>query len=90
MQSRKEADMTAVQMNADILRNIGIIAEDESMLAKLAKYTRKLANQMTYDPTCMSKEEFFAKLDRSERQIAEGKGRTFTDVEQMHAWLNSL
>ena len=82
--------MTAVQMNADILRNIGIIAEDEAMLTKLAKYVRKLVNQMTYDPTCMTKEEFFAKLDRSERQIAEGKGRTFTDVGKMNAWLNSL
>ena len=39
--------MTAVQMNAELLRNLGIIAEDESMLAKLAKYAHKLAAQMT-------------------------------------------
>ena len=59
--------MTAVQMNADILRNIGIIAEDEAMLTKLAKYVRKLVNQMTYDPTCMTKEEYFRRLDEAEK-----------------------
>ena len=42
--------MTTVQLNADILRNLGIIAEDESMLERVAKYVRKLAKQMTEDP----------------------------------------
>ncbi len=82
--------MTALQLNAELYRNLGIIAEDETMMQKVAKYVRKLAKQMTDDPTCMSKEEFFAMLDRSERQIAEGKGITFTDVNKMNAWLNSL
>ena len=82
--------MTALQLHADIYRNLGIIAEDETMMEKVAKYVRKLAKQMTEDPTCMSKEEYFAMLDRSEKQIAEGKGRTFTNMEQMNAWLNSL
>ena len=82
--------MTALQLNAELYRNLGIIAEDETMMQKVAKYVRKLAKQMTDDPTCMSKEEFFAMLGRSERQIAEGKGITFTDVNKMNAWLNSL
>ena len=68
--------MTAVQMNADILRNIGIIAEDESMLTRLAKYVRKLVNQMSYDPTRMSKEEFFARIDEAEKQIERGEYTT--------------
>ena len=82
--------MTALQLNADIYRSLGVISEDESVLRRVAKYLSRVAKQMTDDPTCMSKEEVFAKSDRAERQIAEGKGRTFTDVEQMHAWLNSL
>ena len=82
--------MTALQLNAELYRNLGIIAEDEGMLDKVVRYVRKLAKQMTDDPTCMSKEEYFAMLDRSERQIAEGKGVTFTDVNKMNAWLNSL
>ena len=82
--------MTALQLNAELYRNLGIIAEDETMMQKVVKYVRKLAKQMTDDPTCMSKEEYFAMLDRSERQIAEGNGITFTDVNKMNAWLNSL
>ncbi len=82
--------MTALQLNAEIYRNMGIIAEDESMLKKVAKYVRKLAKQMTEDPTCMTKEEFFARIDEAEREIAEGKGITFTNQAEMNAWLNAL
>ena len=34
--------MTAIQMNAEILRNMSIIAEDENLLKRAAKYLRKL------------------------------------------------
>ena len=82
--------MTALQLNAEIYRNLGIIAEDETMLEKVAKYVRKLAKQVTEDPTCMTKEEFFARIDEAEREIAEGKGITFTNQAEMNAWLNAL
>ena len=36
--------MTAVQLNAEILRNLGALAEDESMLKRVAKYLRKLVS----------------------------------------------
>ena len=83
--------MTALQLNAEIYRNLGIIAEDESMLERVAKYLRRLAKQVTEeDPTCMTKEEFFARIDEAEREIAEGKGITFTNQAEMNAWLNAL
>ena len=82
--------MTAIQLNAEIYRNLGIIAEDETMLSRVAKYLRRVAKEMTDDPTCMSKEEYFARLDEAERDIANGNGVTFTNVEQMNAWLNAL
>ena len=82
--------MNTLQLNAELYRNLGIIAEDETMFAKVVKYVRKLAKQITDDPTCMSKEEYFAKLDKSERQIAEGKCTSFTNVAEMNAWLNAL
>ncbi|MBR1480556.1 MAG: hypothetical protein IJ609_01310 [Paludibacteraceae bacterium] len=78
--------MTALQLNAELYRNLGIIAEDATMFDKVVKYVRKLAKQMTNDPTCMTKEEYFAMLDRSERQYAEGKytvqlpGESVTDM----------
>ena len=59
--------MTTLQLNADIYRNLGIIAEDESMLKRVAKYVQKLAKQMTDDPTRMTKEEFFARIDEAEK-----------------------
>ena len=59
--------MNAVQVNADILRNLGVIAEDETMLDKVAKYIRRVARQMTEDSTCMSKEEYFRRLDEAEK-----------------------
>ena len=82
--------MTALQLNADIYRNLGVIAEDETMMTKVSKYVRKLAKQFTDDSTCMTKEEYFAMLDESERQIADGKGISFTNKEDMNAWLNAL
>ena len=33
--------MTAIQLNAEILRNLGALAEDEGMLKRVAKYLRK-------------------------------------------------
>ena len=78
--------MTALQLNAELYRNLGIIAEDEGMLDKVVKYVRKLAAKMQEDPTCMSKEEYFAMLDRSEAQYARGEyttqlpGESVTDM----------
>jgi len=81
--------MTAIEMNAELLRNMSIIAEDENLLKRAAKYLRKLAAEKK-DPTLMTEEEFFARVDKAEKEIAEGKGITFTNKDDMNAWLNSL
>ena len=78
--------MTALQLNADIYQNLALLSEDKSMLDKAAKYIRRLVKQMADDPTCMSKEEYFAMLDRSEAQYARGEyttqlpGESVTDM----------
>ena len=82
--------MNEVQLDADILRNLGIIAEDETMLDKVAKYLRRVVKQMTEDPTRMNKEEFFARVDEAREEIRQGKGVSFTNQAEMNAWLNSL
>lgn len=82
--------MTAMEMNAELLRNMSIIAEDENLLKRAVKYLRKLAAEKQADPTEMTQEEFFARVDKAEREIAEGKGFTFTNSNDMNAWLNSL
>ena len=59
--------MNALQLNAELYRNLSIIAEDETMFDKVVKYVRKLANKMTDDPTCMTKEEFFRRIDEADK-----------------------
>ena len=75
--------MTALQVNAELYRNLALIAQDESMYDKVVKYVRRLAKQMTEDPTCMSKEEYFAMLDRSEAQYARGEYTTLLPGESV-------
>ena len=75
--------MTAIQLNADILRNLGVIAEDEGMLARAAKYLRRLAKQMTTDPSLMTEEEFFARVDEAKK----GKAHEMQANEDLTAFL---
>ncbi len=82
--------MTAIQMNAEILRNMSIIAEDENLMKRAARYLRKLVAEKKPDPTLMTEAEFFSRIERAEQQIAEGKGITFTNKNDMNTWLNSL
>ena len=82
--------MTAVQLNADILRNLGTLAEDESMLKRVAKYLRKLVSEKQNDPTLVSKEEFFASLDRGEEEYRQGKTHRISSVEELNSFLNAL
>ena len=58
-------------------------------MKRAAKYLKKLATQKE-DDTLMTKEEFFARIDESLQQAKEGKVKTFTDIEEMNAWLDSL
>ena len=45
---------------------------------------------VTDDDTLMSKEAFFAKLDRAEQSIKEGKGKTVHSQDELIAYLDSL
>lgn len=63
--------MTAIQLNAEMLRNMSIIAEDENLLKRAAKYLRKLVAEKQTEPTEFTREEFFARIDEAK------KGPTF-------------
>jgi len=82
--------MTALQLNAELFRAMGEIADDETMMAKVLKYVKKLAAKKKADPTLMTKDEFFARVDEAREEIRQGKGKRFSDPEEMNAWLNSL
>ena len=82
--------MTAIEMNAEMLRNMSIIAENESLLKRATKYLRKLVAEMQADPTLLSKEEFFRRVDEGREQIRRGESVQFSDRDEMNKWLNSL
>lgn len=82
--------MTAIQMNAEMLRNLSIIAEDENLLMRAAKYLRKLVSEKKTDPTLVSRDEFFESLKRGEEEYRQGKTHRINSVEELHSFLNSL
>lgn len=79
-----------VALNGDFFYNLSIVARNEGLLKRAMRYIKRLAKEQLADPTLMTEEEFFAKIERAERQIAEGKGKTFTNKDDMNTWLNSL
>ena len=84
--------MTAVQlntMNTELWQSIGAIADSESLMKRLTRYAKKLVKEKN-DPTLMTKEEFFARVDEAREEIKQGKGKRFSNPEEMNAWLNSL
>lgn len=66
--------MTAIQLNAEILRNMSIIAEDENLMKRVAKYLRKLVSE---------REEFFARIDKARKQ----PGKQFSSVEELDQYI---
>lgn len=77
--------MTAIQMNAEILRNMSIIADDENLLKRAAKYLRKLVAEKE-DSALMTKEDFFAKIERAEKQ----PGKSFESVAELDQYIRNL
>ena len=74
-----------MQMNAEILRNMSIIAEDEHLLKRVAKYLRKIVAEKE-DPTLFTKEEFFARIDKAK----EGPSMEFANVEELDKYISNL
>lgn len=58
--------MTAVEINAELFRTMGEIADDEGLMLKLLKYAKKPAAKKNA-PTLMTKEEFFARVDEAKK-----------------------
>lgn len=82
--------MTTTQMNAELLRNMSIIAEDEKLLKRAAKYMRKLVSEKEAGSTQLSKEEFFASLDRGEEDYRQGKTHSINSLEELNQFVSSL
>ena len=81
--------MTAIELNAQIWRDMAEIADSEPLMKQLAKYLKKLVAKKT-DQTLMTKEEFFAKIEESERQIERGECHTMLPDEDLTAFLRRV
>ena len=78
--------MTALQLNAQIWRDMSILADSEPMMKRVAKYLHNLVAEKE-DSTLMTKEEFFAKIERAEQQIARGEGMEMHPDEDLTMFL---
>ena len=64
--------MTAIQLRAEITREIDQYADDDNILAQILDFVNKITTKKP-DPTALTKEQFFAKLDHSRRQAQRGE-----------------
>ncbi|MBQ6167883.1 MAG: hypothetical protein IJK41_10725 [Muribaculaceae bacterium] len=78
--------MTSGELNAQILRDMAEIADSEALMKQLAKYLKKLVAKKN-DPTLMTKEEFFAKLEEGERAYERGECSEMLVNEDMTTYL---
>ena len=69
---------------------LGMVANGEDVVLKSRKEGIFKIVPYSSDNTLMSKETFFAKLDRAEQSIKEGKGKTVRSTEELIAYLDSL
>ena len=75
-----------LSLNADFLRDLSVVAEDENLLSKAIKYIRKLASKKE-DPTLMTKEEFFARVDEAKAQYDRGEAHMMLPNEDLTSYL---
>ena len=69
--------MTAIQMNAELFRQLSIIAEDETLMAKAVKYLKKLtAKKEAMDETeyLMSSPAMAEIIRQGQEDIKNGRG----------------
>lgn len=70
--------MTALQLNAELFRELSIIAEDENLMQKAVKYLKKLtAKKQAMDETeyLMSSPAMAEIIRQGQEDIKNGRGR---------------
>lgn len=77
-------------LDADFLRNLSIVAEEESLMQRAAKYLRRLVAEKQKDEAQMTKDEFFAMVDRSKEQARRGQVKSINDKAELAAFLEAL
>ena len=76
--------------SADILQGLGAISGNEMALARVAKYVRRVVKEQEKDPTLMTEEEFFARVDNGRQQIKDGLGIEMLPNESLSDFLKRV
>jgi hypothetical protein len=84
--------MTTIALNNlwNYIQGLSLSARNEEWLAQRLQESSAQKKARKKDDSCMSREEFFNMLDESEREIERGEGISFSNREDMNAWLESL
>lgn len=85
--------MTAIQlnsMNIELWQSIGAIADSEPLMKRLTRYAKKLVAERKADPTEMTREEFFARVDKALEQARQGHVHRIESKGELNQFLNSL
>ena len=69
---------------------LGMASRGSDVVLKSRKAGSFKIVPLTEDDTLMSKEAFFAKIDRASQRIKEGKGKTVSTKDELLAYLDSL
>ena len=70
--------MTALELNAELFRDLSIVAEDEGLMRRAVGYLRRLAaRKQTMDETeyIMSSPKMVEVIRQGQKDIEEGRGR---------------
>ena len=82
--------MNTLQLNAEMLRSMSVIAEDETLLKRAVKYLHKLIAEKQANSAEMTRDEFLARVDEGREQIRRGEGLKMLPNESLEAFLNRV
>jgi len=76
-----------LQLNEELFETLAEISQDESLMRKAVKALKRIvAKAQKDDPTLMTKEEFFARIE----EASKGPSVAFDSVEEFDAYIRSL
>lgn len=72
--------------STEILQSLGALSNNEAALARVAKYLRKVLKEQANDPSLITEDEFFARIDEARKQ----PGKQFNNVNELDKYIRSL
>ena len=81
--------MKTLQLNAEIYKALGMIADDETLMRKVLKYVRQLAKKRNEDAT-MTEEAFYNSIDEALQQAKEGRTHKMLSNEPLDKFLDRM